>query len=249
MANHVKENIGLNVILKDSISSADLNTLRKQLDNTDGIKSVLFVTKEEAAKILQADLGENFIEFLGYNPLRASFQLKLKAAYANNDSLKIMEQKLLLNSAIMEVSYQKTLVNEVNQNVKKISLFLLIFTALLSIISLALINHSIRLYIYSKRFIIRTMQLVGATQSFISKPFIKRSILNGFYSSLITIVMLMGLIYAAEKSVPELIELQDINLFIQLFALVIVAGILITAISTYFALKKYLKIETNELYN
>jgi cell division transport system permease protein len=187
--------------------------------------------------------------FLGYNPLRASFQLKLKAAYANNDSLKIIEQKLLLNSAIMEVSYQKTLVNEVNQNVKKISLFLLVFTGLLGIISLALINHSIRLYIYSKRFIIRTMQLVGATQSFISKPFIKRSILNGFYSSLITIVMLMGLIYAAEKSVPELIELQDINLFIQLFALVIVAGILITAISTYFAVKKYLKIETNELYN
>ena len=128
LANHVKENIGLNVILKDSVSNSDYTALRKQLDNTDGVKSVLFITKEEAAKILQADLGENFIEFLGYNPLRASFQLKLKAAYANNDSLKIMEQKLLLNPAIMEVSYQKTLVNEVNQNVKTNKNKLIFFT-------------------------------------------------------------------------------------------------------------------------
>ncbi len=249
LANHVKENIGLNLILRDSVNEADISALRKQLDNTEGIKSVRFVTKEEAAENLQEDLGENFIQFLGYNPLRASFDIKLKAAFANNDSLKVFEQKFFLNPAVKEVSYQKSLVDEVNRNVSKISLVLLIFTALLSIISIALINNSIRLYIYSKRFIIRTMQLVGATQSFISRPFIVRSVLNGFYGSLITIALMMGLIAAAQRSMPELIEIQDIYLFIELFVMVIVAGIGITLISTYFAVKKYLKIQTDELYN
>lgn len=248
LSDYVKENIGLSIILNDSIKEADMMLLRKQLDIAPFVKKATFVTKEQAAESLQKDLGEDFVKFLGYNPLLSSFDIKLKAEYANNDSLAAIEKSLLTNNNIKEVYYQKSLVNVINENVKKIGIALLAFCILLSVISIALINNTIRLYIYSKRFIIKTMQLVGATQSFISKPFIVRSVWNGFYSALITIALLMGLIYTAQNNFPELIELQDINLFIKLFLMVMLAGIGITFISTYFAVKRFLKIQTDELY-
>jgi len=248
LSDYVKENIGLSIILNDSIKDADMMLLRKQLDISPFVKKSTFVTKEEAAQSLQKDLGEDFVKFLGYNPLLSSFDIKLKAQYANNDSLAAIEKRLMLNSNIKEVYYQKSLVNVINENVKKIGFVLLGFCILLSVISIALINNTIRLYIYSKRFIIKTMQLVGATQAFISKPFIVRSVWNGFYSALITIALLMGLIYTAQNNFPELIELQDINLFIELFLMVLIAGVGITFISTYFAVKRFLKIQTDELY-
>jgi cell division transport system permease protein len=248
LANHVKENIGLSIILNDSIIEAEMMLLKKQLDIAPFVKKATFVTKEQAAESLKKDLGEDFVKFLGYNPLLSSFDIKLKAEFANNDSLAAIEKRLMLNTNIKEVYYQKSLVNVINENVKKIGFVLLGFCILLSVISIALINNTIRLYIYSKRFIIKTMQLVGATQSFISKPFIARSVWNGFYSALITIALLMGLIYTAQKSFPELIELQDINMFIELFLMVMAAGIGITFISTYFAVKRFLKIQTDELY-
>ncbi len=248
LSDYVKENIGLSIILNDSIKEADLMLLKKQLDIAPFVKKSTFVTKDQAAESLQKDLGEDFVKFLGYNPLLSSFDIKLKAQYANNDSLAAIEKRLILNTNIKEVYYQKSLVNVINENVKKIGIVLLGFCILLSVISIALINNTIRLYIYSKRFIIKTMQLVGATQSFISKPFIVRSVWNGFYSALITIALLMGLIYTAQNNFPELIELQDINLFIELFLMVMVAGVGITFISTYFAVKRFLKIQTDELY-
>jgi cell division transport system permease protein len=248
LSDYVKENIGLSIILNDSIKDADMMLLRKQLDVAPYVKNANFVTKEQAAQSLQKDLGEDFVKFLGYNPLLSSYEIKLKAEYANNDSLAAIEKKLLLNVYIKEVYYQKSLVNVINENVKKIGFVLLAFCILLSVIAIALINNTIRLYIYSKRFIIKTMQLVGATHAFISKPFIIRSVWNGFYSALITIALLMGLIYTAQNSFPELIELQDINLFIELFLLVLIAGIGITFISTYFAVKRFLKIQTDEIF-
>lgn len=248
LSEYVKENIGLSVIIHDSIKEADLQQLRKNLEIAPFAKQVTFVTKEAAAESLQKDLGEDFIKFLGFNPLLSSFDIKLNAAYANNDSLARIETRLLTDPSIKEVYYQKSLVQAINENVKKIGLVLLGICFVLSIISVALINNTIRLYIYSKRFLIKTMQLVGATQKFISKPFLVRSLWNGIYSSLITIALMMGLIFVAQKNFPELIELQDINLFIQLFVLVIIAGIGINLLSTYFALKRYLKIQTDDLY-
>jgi cell division transport system permease protein len=248
LSDYVKENIGLSIILNDSIKEADMMLLKKQLDIAPFVKKVSFVTKEKAAESLQKDLGEDFVKFLGYNPLLSSFDIKLKAEYANNDSLAAIEKRLILNNNIKEVYYQKSLVNVINENVKKIGIILLGFCILLSVISIALINNTIRLYIYSKRFIIKTMQLVGATQAFISKPFIIRSVWNGFYSALVTIALLMGLIYTAQNNFPELIEIQDINLFIQLFLMVVIAGVGITFISTYFAVKRFLKIQTDEIY-
>ena len=248
LSDYVKENIGLSIILKDSIRDAEFMSLRKQLDVEPFVKKATFVTKEQAAESLKKDLGEDFVKFLGYNPLLSSFDIKLNAAYANADSLQAIEKKLLLNNNVKEVYYQKSLVNVINDNVRKIGIVLLSFCLLLSVIAIALINNTIRLYIYSKRFIIRTMQLVGATTAFISRPFIIRSVWNGFYSALITIAMLMGLIYTAQNNFPELIGLNDIQLFIQLFVMVMFAGVGITFLSTYFAVKKYLKIQTDDLY-
>ncbi|MFN7846730.1 MAG: cell division protein FtsX [Bacteroidota bacterium] len=248
LSDYVKENIGLSIILKDSIRDAEFMSLRKQLDVEPFVKKATFVTKEQAAESLKKDLGEDFVKFLGYNPLLSSFDIKLNAAYANADSLQAIEKKLLLNNNVKEVYYQKSLVNVINDNVRKIGIVLLSFCLLLSVIAIALINNTIRLYIYSKRFIIRTMQLVGATTAFISRPFIIKSVWNGFYSALITIAMLMGLIYTAQNNFPELIGLNDIKLFIQLFAMVMIAGVGITFLSTYFAVKKYLKIQTDDLY-
>jgi cell division transport system permease protein len=248
LSDYVKENIGLSIILKDSIRDAEFMSLRKQLDVEPFVKKASFVTKEQAAESLKKDLGEDFVKFLGYNPLLSSFDIKLNAAYANADSLQAIEKKLLLNNNVKEVYYQKSLVNVINDNVRKIGIVLLSFCLLLSVIAIALINNTIRLYIYSKRFIIRTMQLVGATTAFISRPFIIKSVWNGFYSALITIAMLMGLIYTAQNNFPELIGLNDIQLFIQLFAMVMIAGVGITFLSTYFAVKKYLKIQTDDLY-
>lgn len=248
LSDYVKENIGLSIILKDSIRDAEFMSLRKQLDVEPFVKKATFVTKEQAAESLKKDLGEDFVKFLGYNPLLSSFDIKLNAEYANADSLQAIEKKLLQNNNVKEVYYQKSLVNVINDNVRKIGIVLLSFCLLLSVIAIALINNTIRLYIYSKRFIIRTMQLVGATTAFISRPFIIKSVWNGFYSALITIAMLMGLIYTAQNNFPELIGLNDIKLFIQLFAMVMIAGVGITFLSTYFAVKKYLKIQTDDLY-
>lgn len=248
LSDYVKENIGLSIILKDSIRDAEFMSLRKQLDVEPFVKKATFVTKEQAAESLKKDLGEDFVKFLGYNPLLSSFDIKLNAAYANADSLQAIERKLLLNNNVKEVYYQKSLVNVINDNVRKIGIVLLSFCFLLSVIAIALINNTIRLYIYSKRFIIRTMQLVGATTAFISRPFIIKSVWNGFYSALITIALLMGLIYTAQNNFPELIGLNDIKLFVQLFLMVMIAGVGITFLSTYFAVKKYLKIQTDDLY-
>ncbi len=248
LADYVKENIGLTVVLKDSIKEVDISQFQKSLDASTYVKTTEFVTKEQAAATLKEDLGEDFIQFLGYNPLLSSIDVHLKADYANPDSLVWIEKEITKNANVKEVYYQKSLVNLVNENVKKIGLIILIFSGLLLVISIALINNSIRLSIYGKRFIIRTMQLVGATQSFIRRPFVFRGIRHGIYGALIAIALLIGIIYWAQQEIPELIVLQDVDLFVSLFALVIFMGIFITWICTYLAVRKYLRLKTDDLY-
>ena len=248
LSDHVKENIGFSIIMKEGIKEAEIIQLQKTLDATDYVKTTEYITKEKAAEDLTNDLGEDFISFLGYNPLLPSIDLRFKAQYANLDSLQTIENKLLKNKNVKEVLYQKSLVNLINKNLRKISLILLGFSILLLIIAIALINNTIRLSVYSKRFLIRTMQLVGATQGFIRKPFIFKSIMQGIYSAFISIVFLAGIIYFSQKEIPELINLQDINIFLILFGTVILLGIFISGFSTFFAVKKYLKMNTDRLY-
>lgn len=248
LADNVKENIGFQVILNDNVKDVDVARLTKTLDASDYAKSTEFISKEEAAARLQKDLGEDFIDFLGFNPLLSSINVHLKAEYANADSLAWIEKDMLDTKLVKEVIYQKSLVNIINDNVKKISLGVLLISALLMLIALALINNTIRLSIYSKRFIIKTMQLVGATQGFIRRPFVLNGIKHGIYGAVMAILMLIGFLYFLQKQLPELAELQDQNMLATLFVIVIVLGIIISWISTSMAVRKYLRLKSDDLH-
>jgi cell division transport system permease protein len=248
LSDYVKENIGVSVIIKEDTQPVDVIRLKKSLEGAKYVKTSQYITKDQAAKKLQEDLGEDFITFLGYNPLLSSIELRLKAQYANNDSIAWIEKDLLKNERIKEVFYQKSLVEMVNENIKKISLVILGFSGILMLIAIALINNTIRLSIYSKRFIIKSMQLVGATKGFIRKPFLFAGIFQGIFASFIAIGLLWGVLYFAQKEVPELFELQDTQLFLTLFGVVALLGVFISLISTFFAVRKYLKINTSDLY-
>ncbi|HNW99141.1 MAG TPA: permease-like cell division protein FtsX [Bacteroidales bacterium] len=249
LSNYVKENIGFTVFLNDDVKEVDIIQLQKTLDARNYVKSTEFISSDKAAKNLQKDIGEDFVTFLGYNPLPSSIEVRFKADYANTDSLKILQAELNKNSFVKEVSYQESLVTQVNENLRKISLIILGFSALLMIISIALINNTIRLSVFSKRFLIRTMQLIGATENFIRRPFLFKGMVQGIIASVIAIILLVFTLYFAQKEIPELQELQDALLFIKLFIFVMVLGIIISWASTYFAVKKYLRIKTDYLYN
>lgn len=248
LSNYVKENIGISIYIKDDVNEADIKRLQKSLDASKYVKYTDYVDKQEAATRLQEDLGEEFIDFLGYNPLSTSIDVYLKAEYANPDSVQMIEQSWLDNPKVKEVEYQKNLLSIVNENVRKISLLLSGFAILLLIIAVALINSTIRLAIYSKRFLIRSMQLVGATQSFIRKPFVNQGIVHGLYGALIALVLLAGVIYYAQSEMPEIFDMQDVETFAVLFVIVVLLGMLISWLSTTFAVNRYLKLKTDQLY-
>jgi len=248
LSNYVKENIGLTLMLNENTKEADIQLFQKTLDATEYVKSTKFMSKENAAKDLQKELGEDFVSFLGFNPLSSSIEVKVKANYANNDSLAKINNKLKQSKIVNEVFYQKSLVDVINDNLKKISFFLLGFSGLLLLIAIALINNTIRLSVYTKRFLIKTMQLIGATQRFIRKPFMIKGIIQGVIGAIVAITLLILTVGFAQKQLPELIDLQDIDLFLTLFVFVILLGIFLSWVSTYFAVRKYLKIKTDNLY-
>jgi cell division transport system permease protein len=248
LSDNFKENIGIQLVLSDNANELDVQHLIETLDASDYVKSTQLVSKEEAAKKLQQDLGEDFIDFLGFNPLSASISVRLKAGYANSDSLNWIEKELMDTKMVKEVIYQKSLVNTINENVKTISIGVLMISSLLMVIALALINNTIRLSIYSKRFIIKTMQLVGASQGFIRRPFVLKGIKHGIYGATIAILLLIGFLYFIQKQLPELAELQDINMLASLFGLVILLGIIISWISTSLAVRKYLRLKSDEMH-
>jgi cell division transport system permease protein len=248
LSNYVKENIVLNVIINEGTKEVDILQLQKQIEGNNYVKNTAYVSKEEAAKNLTADLGEDFIKFLGYNPLLSTIDVYLKADYANNESIEVLSKQLRKNSIINEVRYQKSLVDMINQNIRTISLVILGFGTVLLIIAVALINNTIRLAIYSQRFLIKSMQLVGATRGFIRKPFINYGILHGFIAGLIAIILLLLTLYFAQQEIPELVVLTDMFEFVIVFIGVIAVGILISGISTYFAVTKYLGLKTQDLY-
>ena len=249
LSTYVKENIGFSVILKNDVKDVDVIKFQKSLDAARYVKSTEFIDKDRAAKELTEDLGEDFVDFLGYNPLLSSIEVRLNADYANPDSLNWIETEITKNPRVKEVFYQRDLVVLVNENIRKISIVILIFSILLLIIATALINNSIRLSLYSKRFVIKTMQLVGATPGFIRKPFILRGIANGMYGALIAIALLMGVLYYARQKMPELFEFQDVQMMATLFGMVLLLAIIITWISTSLAVRRFLRMKTDKLYS
>ncbi len=248
LSNYVRENITITLLLREDVNDDMVLSFRQRLEQTGYVKASHYVTREEAARELSRELGEDFLQFLGYNPLPPSIDIQLNAAYANTDSIAKIEQKLLANHIVKDVAYQKSLIDEVNANIRKISLVISGFSILLLIIAIILINNTIRLSVYSKRFIIRSMQLVGATESFIRKPFILRSMLHGTYSGLVSIALLTGTLWLAEQKIPELAQLRDTRLFAFFFLGILVLGIVISAASTFFAVKRFLRMKSDSLY-
>ena len=248
LSDYMKESLNLSIILKDNVKEVEVRRLQKNLDASEYVKSTEFISKDEAAEELKNELGEDFIDFLGYNPLLASIDVYLFAPYINADSIAVIESELMDYSLIKEVYYHESLIYLINENVKKISFVILIFSGLLFLIALTLINNTIRLSVYSKRFLIKTMQLVGATRSFIRKPFLAKSILHGILAAFIAILLILGVLYLAQQELVELWKIQDLRVLGALFLSVIFLGILFNLISTYFSVNKYLRMEEGDLF-
>ena len=248
LSDYVKENIGFSIYLNDGISDAEANYLRKVLDASDYVKFTEYISKDAAAKLMEQELGDDFIDYIGYNPLSAYIDVRLKAQYANTDSIAKIETWLQQFNQIKEVDYQKPLVNLVNENVSRISFIILIFNGLLMFIALVLINNTIRLSVYSKRFIINTMKLVGATWGFIRKPFLLRSILHGLYASILAIAMLTAMIYGIKKEIADIMLIMDPIYFIGIFAAITIVGVVINLFATFFAVNKFLRLTSDDLY-
>ena len=250
LSNHLKENIGFEVVMNSNVKEDNILKLQKELDAMPAVKSTTYITKDEAIHRLSEDLGEDFLQWLGNedNPLLPSIDVRFKADYANSDSLNLIQAQLLKNKDIKEIYYHKSLVNLINQNMNRIGLGLMIASLVLLIIAITLIRNTIRLSIYSKRFLVRSMQLVGATPAYIRRPFIRSGIAQGFFGALIAIAFLALLLYGLYQRLPELTLVQDYTIIICIFGGIIVLGILLGGLSTRSALRKYLNADVDKLY-
>ena len=248
LSTHFKENVGFQIYLKDTATAAQTDLLIQELNTSEFTKSVNLINKEQAAEKLKADLGEDFVAFLGSNPLLNSLEVKLNANYANTDTLVGIEKTLLQKPYIKEVVYQKAMINKLNKNTKAVAFFIVIFSGALLIVAIALINNTIRLSIYSQRFLIRTMYLVGATRSFISKPFIFKGFRQGVIAGVIAGIMLAGFLVLSTRFIPDLLQLQDENVLLILFIGIILVGVIISAFSAFLAVLRYLHLKTSDLY-
>ncbi|GAB4325718.1 MAG: permease-like cell division protein FtsX [Bacteroidales bacterium] len=248
LSDYIKENIGFSIIMDDNAREADILRLQKILDARPYVKSTRYITPEEAARDFSEALGEDFTRFLGYNPLLPTIEVRFKAHWANNDSLYVIRQDIEDYKGVREVWYQESLVDVINKNLRRIGIILLSFGILLLVISIALINNTIRLSVYAKRFLIRSMQLVGATHGFIARPFIWKGIFQGLVAALLANLLLVGVLFLARRELPDLIRLQDYRLYLSLFAMVLITGLIITWISTWLAVRKFIRIRADLLY-
>ena len=248
LANHFKEQVTVTILIKDEAKSADIAQLQKTLSVASFVKSLRFISKDKAAETFSKDIGEDFVSFIGTNPLQNVIDLSLKAEYAEPDRMAEIKRELEQNSFVSEVVYDQSLVALIHENVNRIGLITLVFSALFSFVSVLLINASIRLSIYSKRFIIKTMQLVGATRSFIRRPFIRTNVRLGILSAFLAILLFYGALLAIVKSYPEFSILLDNTILCIVFIGILAMGILISWLSTYFATQRFLNLNTNDLY-
>ncbi|PZD77750.1 ABC transporter permease [Mesonia sp. K7] len=248
VADHFKEQIALTIYLKDTAKEVEVKQLEKSLALAEYTKSTQYISKEEAAEQHSEEIGENFMEFLGYNPLQNSIDVYFNADYVSEEKIAEISQELTNKDFVEEVVYDKPLIALLNDNVKKISFWILILSGIFTFIAVLLINSSIRLSVYAKRFTIKTMQMVGATKSFIRKPFIWKSIRLGIIGSILALIGMAIILYYLDKNFQELQLLEDKVLLVGLFAGVFILGILISWFSTFFATQRFLNLQTDELY-
>lgn len=245
----VKENISITVEIPDNVKDAEIKKIQNELNKAPYVKEIRFITKEEIKKQLIADLGKDPEEILGYNPASNCYEINLKSEYANSDSIKVVEKSLKQKKIIQEILYNQEDLDMVNENLSKLGMAMLLLAIILMLISFTLIRNTIRLNIYSKRFTINTMQLVGATNSFIRKPFLGQMVTYGVIAALLSSVIITVIAFYAIK---EYIELTSILTQYDLFAVyasVLILGVLLTVIATYFAVNRYLKMNKNNLYH
>ncbi|HYQ56631.1 MAG TPA: permease-like cell division protein FtsX [Draconibacterium sp.] len=248
LSEYVREKIGITLVLEDNLKDTEIIRLQKVLSAGNFVKSIEYIDKESAAQELSHQLGEDFQGFLGYNPLFDSFNLKLHAAYTQSDSLQILEQKLMAYPQVTEVYYQESLVVLINKNVRKISIALLIISVILTFIFFGLINNTIRLLIYSQRFTINTMQMVGASKRFIRKPFLFKSLLLGAYGGILANTVLIGGVYTYKNELQGLINFADEKTILTIVLIIFALGFIISLVSTWFALGKFLRMKFDELF-
>ncbi len=248
IANHFKEKVAVTIFLTENAKANDVEILKAELKKAEYSKDVKYISKKEAAKKYSEEIGEDFIDFLGSNPLKNAIDVSLKSDYVTPEAMAEIEKQLLNRSIVAEVVYDKPLIELLTKNINRISFWMLLFSALFTLIAVVLINSSIRLSVYSKRFTIKTMQMVGATKGFIRLPFIWKSIKLGILGAIVSILGLIGFIFYVNKMVPEIELLADYKVLAILFAGIILMGILITWISTFFATQRFLNLRTDELY-
>ena len=245
---YVKENMSFSVVLKDNQKEADIKKMQKRLDALPFIKSTEYISKEQAARELEEELGENPETFLGFNPLQASIEVRLRSEYANPDSLRMIEEQIKSYTSVSELLYRKDMMEMVHTNIGRLSLILLSLAAVLMVISFVLIGNTIRLLIYSKRFLIHTMRLVGATPGFIRGPFVRYNLVSGIFAAILAILMLTGALYYLQNELSGFVSLLDMRTLLCVYAAVFGLGVVLSVIATIFAVNKYLRMEGDRLY-
>lgn len=248
LSDFARENIGFTVLMSDDMKESEALKYQKQLNGREFVKESIYISKEQALKEQTEAMGTDPAEFLGYNPFSASIEIKLHAEYANADSIAWIEKLILKNKKVMEVNYPQDLINDVNRNIQRISMLLLGLAALLTLISFALINNTIRLAIHSKRFLIHTMKLVGASWGFIRRPFLIRNTWIGILAAIIADVILLGMAYMLVKYEPELIDIITPQSLLWVMFSVFCFGVIITFVCAYISINKYLRMKSNALY-
>ncbi|MBO7202849.1 MAG: permease-like cell division protein FtsX [Paludibacteraceae bacterium] len=246
---YVKENINFTIVLNDEVEDLELTKLENRLSSASYVKSYRSISKEEALKELERELGESPEDFLGYNPLQASYEVFVKAEFANKSEMSKIVKEISSYEVVKEVVFQENVVDSINTNIRNVSIVLLCVTLLLLVVSIGLINNTIRLQLYSKRFLINTMKMVGATSWFIRRPFMGRSILNGFVASLLAILTLGGIVYYLHYYYDlSMLNLMSVEVIVITTSIITFLGVFISLVSSMFAVGKYLRIKTNDLY-
>ena len=248
VANRVKEKVAITLFLKDEVTQKQINTFTAFLEKEDYSRRVIYTSKTQAAKNYSKEIGEDFLQFLGKNPLKNGIDIYLNADFVTPEKIDELEQKFSKNAFVADISYDKPLINLLTQNINRISFWLLIVSGFFAVIAIILINSSIRLSIYSKRFNIKTMQMVGATKGFIRKPFIFQSIKLGLIGAVIALIGLSVVVYYLDKFMPSLYFLKDYATLAYITTAVILTAFVITCISTFFATQRFLNLQTEELY-
>ena len=248
ISDYVKEHVQLNIFLNDNVSESQVKVFMNNLEKLPYVRSTNYVSKQEALERLKLDLGEDAVSMIEINPLPATIDLNIKADYAHSDSLLRIKEALQANKEVMEVIYQQNEVEKMNKNFSAIAMIILVFSALLLFIAVVLINNTIRLSIYSKRFLIKSMQLVGATKGFIRWPFLKNGLMQGLFAGIISMILLLAIMYAIHQKFPDFGQLSDLKLIGILFGGVIVFGLVLSGMSTFFAVNKHLKYPIDQMY-